>query len=113
MCNWSEENDTQCLGIFDIDVRKFRPRQQEKVPHMGWNRIYQLDLKMFAHQLEGEYTYFVHSYYVPVTSFTTALCDYIQPFSAAISRDNFYATQFHPEKSGPVGSRIIQKFLEI
>ena len=113
MCNWSEENDTNCLGIFSVDVRKFIPSKQEKVPHMGWNRIYQLDSQMFDPSLDGAYTYFVHSYYVPVTSFTTAFCDYIQPFSAAISRDNFYATQFHPEKSGPVGAQIIQKFLDL
>ncbi|MCB0686419.1 MAG: imidazole glycerol phosphate synthase subunit HisH [Saprospiraceae bacterium] len=113
MCRWSEENDTPCLDIFDVDVVRFRPQHQEKVPHMGWNRIYDLDERMFDSAIEGEYTYFVHSYYVPLTSFTTAKCDYIQPFSAAISRDNFYATQFHPEKSGLVGASIIQSFLDL
>ena len=113
MCRWSEENDTTCLGIFDVDVKRFPSTGQEKVPHMGWNRIYQLDDKMFDADLEGEYAYFVHSYYVPVNPGTTALCNYIHPFSAGISRDNFYATQFHPEKSGPVGARIIQHFLDL
>lgn len=113
MCRWSEENDTKCLGIFDVDVKRFRPTGPEKVPHMGWNRIYELDDKMFNTSLEGEYAYFVHSYYVPLTPFTTAKCDYIHPFSAGISRDNFYATQFHPEKSGPVGAGIIQTFLDL
>jgi len=113
MCRWSEENDTPCLNIFDVDVKRFQPAGQEKVPHMGWNRIYQLDARIFDLDLEGEYAYFVHSYYVPANPCTTALCDYIHPFSAAISRDNFYATQFHPEKSGPVGARIIQTFLDL
>jgi imidazole glycerol-phosphate synthase subunit HisH len=113
MCRWSEENDTPCLGIFDVDVRRFVPRNQEKVPHMGWNQIFQLRGQLFDRELEGEYTYFVHSYYVPLTTHTTAVCDYIQPFSAAISQGNFHATQFHPEKSGLVGARIIQNFLAI
>lgn len=113
MCRWSEENDTSCLGIFDVDVLRFQPRAREKVPHMGWNRIHSLNPNLFDPGLEGEYTYFVHSYYIPLNEFTVATCDYIHPFSAAIHRDNFFATQFHPEKSGPVGARILQKFLEL
>lgn len=113
MCRWSEENDTRCLGIFDVDVLRFRPAAGEKVPHMGWNQIYDLDPLMFEAKLEKEYTYFVHSYYIPKTDFTSATCNYIHPFSAAIRRDNFYATQFHPEKSGPVGASILRKFLDI
>ncbi len=113
MCRYSEENDTECLGIFDVDVKKFVPRNQEKVPHMGWNRILQLNGDLFDKELEGSYTYFVHSYYVPVFHSTRAVCEYIHPFSAAVSFNNFHATQFHPEKSGLVGARIIKHFLAI
>jgi len=111
MCKSSEENDTDCLGIFDLTVRKFIPEHGEKVPHMGWNKIRGLSDRMFDTELEGAFAYFVHSYYVPINEDTSAICDYIYPFSAAIQRDNFFATQFHPEKSGPVGAQILKRFI--
>lgn len=113
MCNWSEENDTECLGIFDVEVKRFRPTNNEKVPHMGWNKIYQAKDPLFTGKENDQYVYFVHSYYVPLQENTVATCDYTIPFSAAIHRDNFYATQFHPEKSGPVGARILQNFINL
>ncbi len=167
MCRHSEEGDTDCLGIFPVDVLRFRPeRHEQKVPHMGWNEVRTRDngnlkmdngqLKMDNGQLKMDngqwsmdngqssmvkvqrskfkvqsstfnaqsstcdggliedrsFVYFVHSYYVPVCEFTTAVCDYIVPFSAALRRDNFFATQFHPEKSGAVGEQILRRFLE-
>jgi len=113
MCRWSEENDTDCLGIFDVDVKRFQPNNGEKVPHMGWNQIYNLDGALFDEQLENQFVYFVHSYYVPPTSYGSAETDYCQPFTSAIQKENFYATQFHPEKSGKVGARILQNFLAL
>ena len=131
MCRHSEEGDTECLGIFPVDVKRFRPEQHEdKVPHMGWNEVdgrgimdngqWIMDKgrwKGVDPLMEGlgehPYVYFVHSFYVPVCEFTTATTDYIVPFSAALHKDNFYATQFHPEKSGAVGERILRNFLEI
>lgn len=115
MCRHSEEGDTDCLGIFDADVVRFRPTQHEqKVPAMGWNKIRDLKSPLFKGlEPDRTYVYFVHSYYVPLCTYTTATADYIQPFSAAISKDNFYATQFHPEKSGTAGERILRNFLEL
>lgn len=114
MCRHSEEGDTDCLGIFDVDVKRFRPESREqKVPHMGWNTVTGIDTHMFPSQLEGQYVYFVHSYYVPVSPYTTAMTDYICPFSAALHRDNFYATQFHIEKSGTMGEAIFNHFLSL
>lgn len=114
MCKHSEEGDVDCLGIFDVDVRRFRPQQHEdKVPHMGWNQLEQPNSALFQGIDSGEFVYFVHSFYVPVCNETIATTQYINPFSAALHRDNFYATQFHPEKSGSVGERIIQNFLEL
>lgn len=114
LCRHSEEGDVDCLGIFDVDVVKFHPTcHQEKVPHMGWNTLTQTRSDIFKDFQENEYAYFVHSYYVPVCKDTAAVTDYITPFSAAMHRDNFYATQFHPEKSGSVGERILKNFLEI
>ena len=167
MCRHSEEGDTDCLGIFPVDVLRFRPeRHEQKVPHMGWNEVRTMDngqwtmdngqsskfkvqssmfnvqssmvkvqSSMFNVQSskfnvqsskfnvqsstcdgglieDRSFVYFVHSYYVPVCEFTTAVCDYIVPFSAALRRDNFFATQFHPEKSGAVGEQILRRFLE-
>lgn len=114
MCKHSEEGDVDCLGIFDVDVRRFRPEQHEdKVPHMGWNQLEQPSSALFQGIDSDEFVYFVHSFYVPVCNETIATTQYINPFSAALHRDNFYATQFHPEKSGSVGERIIQNFLEL
>lgn len=115
LCRHSEENDTDCLGIFDADVLKFRPeRHEDKVPAMGWNDLYNFKSPLFRNiEKNDSYVYFVHGYYVPVCEYTIAEADYIQPYSAAINRGNFYATQFHPEKSGAVGAQIIKNFLEI
>lgn len=115
LCRHSEENDTDCLGIFDADVLKFRPeRHEDKVPAMGWNDLYNFKSPLFRNiEKNDSYVYFVHSYYVPVCEYTIAEADYIQPYSAAINKGNFYATQFHPEKSGAVGAQIIKNFLEI
>ena len=111
MCNYSEEGHTECLGIFDLPVLKFE--EKEKVPHMGWNAIENIDNQLFRNLEEGSFTYFVHSYYVPESDFTIARTNYMIPFSAAIGRDNFYACQFHPEKSGDVGSKILENFMEL
>lgn len=114
MCRHSAEGDVDCLGIFDTEVKRFVPQKhEEKVPHMGWNDLSNLMSPLFKDIHEGEFVYFVHSFYVPVCEWTIAQSDYINPFSAAIQRDNFYATQFHPEKSGSVGQRIIQNFLDL
>ncbi len=114
MCRHSEEGDSDCLGIFDVDVKKFLPQQQtEKVPHMGWNTLKDTNSDLFKGFTQEEYVYFVHSYYVPLCPWTAAETDYILPFSAALHKDNYYATQFHPEKSGSVGERILKNFLEL
>lgn len=114
MCRHSEEGDVPCLGIFDVDVKRFQPvRHEDKVPHMGWNTIQYTDKLLFNGFEQEEFVYFVHSYYVPLNDFTAARTEYILPFSAALHKDNFYATQFHPEKSGKTGERILQNFLNI
>jgi len=121
LCRHSEEGDTDCIGIFDVDVKRFQPqRHEDKVPCMGWN-ILDVRSKMDDGRcnplMEGlgefPYVYFVHSYYVPLCEHTAAVADYIQPYSAALHKDNFYACQFHPEKSGRVGEQIIKNFLDI
>lgn len=112
MCERSEEGDTICLGIIPGIVKKFVPRNGEKVPHMGWNSIANGPGSLFQ-DFEGEFFYFVHSYFVPQNEYTIALTDYILPFSSGIQKDNFYACQFHPEKSGESGSKIIKKFLDL
>lgn len=114
MCRYSEEGKTDCLGIFDTDVKRFiSTKHEDKVPHMGWNTISLTKSDLFKGFTKEEYVYFVHSFYVPLNDFTAAQTDYILPFSAALQKDNFYATQFHPEKSGLVGERILKNFLEI
>lgn len=113
LCRHSEEGDVDCLGIFDAEVKRFRPTlHEEKVPCMGWNALYDLKSQLFA-SLEAPYVYFVHSYYVPLCEETIATADYVQPYSAALHKDNFYATQFHPEKSGSVGEQILKNFLAL
>ena len=113
LCRHSEEGDVDCLGIFDAEVKRFSPtRHEDKVPCMGWNRIYDTKSELMT-GIEGQFVYFVHSFYVPSCPETIATADYIQPYSAALHKDNFYATQFHPEKSGSVGERIIRYFLEL
>ena len=114
LCRHSEEGDTDCIGIFDADVRRFVPsRHEEKVPAMGWNKITDTKSPLFKGFKGDEYVYFVHSYYVPLSADTIATADYIQPYSAALAKDNFFATQFHPEKSGSVGARILQNFIDL
>ena len=111
MCNSSEEGDTQGLGIFNTKVLKFPP--QGIIPQMGWNNFISLKGKLFDGITCDNNCYFVHSYYAEICSDTIAVNDYILPFSAALNRDNFYATQFHPEKSGKIGQRILKNFLEL
>ncbi|WP_273389357.1 imidazole glycerol phosphate synthase subunit HisH [Barnesiella viscericola] len=114
LCLHSEEGDADCLGVFNIPVRRFVPSDgEEKIPHMGWNTLHNLQGPLFRGIGEGSYVYFVHSYYAPVSADCVAQCDYITPFSAALNRDNFYATQFHVEKSGAVGARILENFLTL
>jgi glutamine amidotransferase len=120
LCRHSEEGDVDCIGVFDADVKRFLPqRHEDKVPCMGWNSLFDLKSELFR-GLDGEadganapYVYFVHSYYVPVCAETAAVTDYILPYSAAMHKGNFYACQFHPEKSGQVGERILRNFLEL
>ena len=114
MCRHSEEGDVDCLGIFDTDVKRFiSQRHEDKVPHMGWNTIARTNSGLFKGFTKEEFVYFVHSFYVPVNDCTAAVTDYIHPFSAALHKGNYYATQFHPEKSGSVGERILRNFLEL
>jgi len=112
LCRHSEENTTDCLGVFDEVVKKFEPSPKFKVPHMGWNSL--LNAKDWIDvELNNKYVYFVHSYYVPVNPFTTAKTDYVVPFSAAMRKNNFYAVQFHPEKSAEAGEQILKSFLTL
>ena len=113
LCRHSEEGNVDCIGVFDAEVKRFQPqRHEDKVPCMGWNAL--CDTKSpLMEGIEGGYVYFVHSYYVPLCAETIATADYIQPYSAAMHKDNFYACQFHPEKSGKVGEQIIKNFIEL
>jgi imidazole glycerol phosphate synthase subunit hisH (EC 2.4.2.-) len=122
LCRHSEEGNTQCIGIFDAEVKRFQPeRHEDKVPCMGWNEIStplndkgeMINDKLLEGLGEKPYVYFVHSYYVPLCEDTAAIADYILPYSAAMHKDNFYTCQFHPEKSGKVGEQILRNFLEI
>lgn len=112
MCKHSEEGDTECLGIFSENVKRF-PSGKEKVPHMGWNNCIELKGPLFEGISTEDDFYFVHSYYAELGSQTTAQCDYILPFSAALQQDNFHAVQFHPEKSADVGQQLIKNFLAL
>lgn len=111
MCNRSEEGNTQCLEIFDTEVKKFPPT--DIVPHIGWDNLEVRNSPLFTGYGLEDTVYFVHSYYAEICPDTIARCDYILPFSAAMQKNNFFATQFHPEKSGDVGERILRNFLEI
>ncbi len=120
MCNYSEEGNTTCMGIFDTNVKLFPPK--ELVPQMGWNNLSSMYGPLFKGISEDDNVYFVHSYYAEIITSppfrgqggqTAAICDYILPFSAALQKDNFYATQFHPEKSGTVGEKILSNFLNL
>lgn len=113
MCRHSEEGDVEALGIFDADVKLFKPTNGEKVPHMGWNTISDLKGPLFSKDLEGRYVYFVHSFYAAICDDTIATTNYILPYSSALHKDNFYATQFHPEKSGDVGELILHNFINL
>jgi len=109
MCISSEEENTECLGIFNSKVRKFPPLQP--VPHMGWNNFTSISGKLFTGIKESDDMYYVHSYYAETGESTVAVCEYILPFSAAMQKDNFHATQFHPEKSGDKGEIVLKNFL--
>ena len=111
MCTYSEEGSTQCLGVFNTKVKKFP--NTELVPHMGWNNFSKVKGELFNGLENTNNVYFVHSYYAEINEQTTAVCDYIKPFSAAMQRDNFYATQFHPEKSADIGEQILKNFLNL
>lgn len=114
LCRHSEEGDTDCIGVFDADVRRFvSKRHEDKVPAMGWNKITDLKSPLMKGINEGDYVYFVHSFYVPLCESTIATSDYILPYSACLYKDNFFSAQFHPEKSGNVGAKILQNFLDI
>lgn len=120
-CKHSEENDTLCLGIFDAEVKRFSGNtlaesavaQPLKVPHMGWNNLSHLRGALFEDVDEGSFVYFVHSYFAELNRAAIAISDYGGQFSAAMQRDNFYAVQFHPEKSGATGQQILSNFLKI
>ena len=111
MCNKSEEGNTIGLGIFDVDVIKFTPKV--KVPQMGWNQIYNLKSPLFEGINENEYMYLVHSFYAPNCPEAIATTDYELEYASALQKDNFYGTQFHPEKSGDVGEQILANFLKL
>ena len=114
LCKHSEEGDVDCLGIFDVEVKRFQPqRHEDKVPAMGWNKIKTNDNPLLQHLGNNPYVYFVHSYYVPTCKETIAEAEYILPYSACLHKDNFYTCQFHPEKSGKVGEQILRNFLEL
>ena len=111
MCSYSEENDTACLGIFAERVKKFGSGEL-KVPQIGWNNIYELKTALFEGVPDQSYCYFVHGYYAALGEHTIARTDYVQPYSSALHKDNFYGVQFHPEKSAQVGERILQNFID-
>ena len=114
LCKHSEEGNTDCIGIFDAEVKRFQPKNHEdKVPCMGWNQLYDIKSPLYNGLNDGDYVYFVHSFFVPICAETIATADYIQPYSASMQKDNFYTCQFHPEKSGKVGERILKNFLEL
>ena len=110
LCEFSEENNTSCLGIFNTAVKQFIPDSTHKVPHMGWNPLTQVRDWM-PESAANQHVYFVHSYYVPVNPYTTAISEYGIEFTAAMRKDNFYAVQFHPEKSAQTGETILKAFL--
>ena len=116
MCRYSEENDTTCLGIFNEDVRKFNPEPTKvglKVPQIGWNNIYNLKTNLFRDVMEDSYCYFVHGYYAANGAHSIATTNYVQPYSSALQKDNFYGVQFHPEKSAIGGETILKNFFAL
>jgi glutamine amidotransferase len=115
MCKHSEENDTDCLGIFDVEVKRFQSPVDNllKIPQIGWNNVTGLYSTMFEHVPENSYMYFVHSYYAALSPYTVATANYVINYSAALQKDNFYAVQFHPEKSAGEGQKILENFLKL
>ncbi len=114
LCAYSEENNTECIGIFTEKVERFAPQADAiKVPQIGWNDIYDLRSDLFQNVTENSYCYFVHSYYASLGSNTIATANYVQPYSAALQKDNFYGVQFHPEKSAEAGERMFTNFIEL
>ncbi len=113
MCRHSEEGDAECMGIFDARIQRFKEEEGLKIPHMGWSRIANMDSKLFKGIESGSYVYFVHSYHAPLCPDTIATARHGEMFSATLKYENFYGTQFHPEKSGVVGETIIDNFLKI
>lgn len=111
MCSYSEENDTNCLGIFDQKVKRFPDTAGYKIPQIGWNNIYGLKSNLFSGVSDKAYMYFVHGYYVELCENAIAKTDYIEPYSSALQKNNFYAVQFHPEKSGEAGQKILENFI--
>ncbi|MBL4625086.1 MAG: imidazole glycerol phosphate synthase subunit HisH [Flavobacteriales bacterium] len=111
MCDYTEEGNTNCLGIFNAQIKKFPPK--DKVPHMGWNNFSSIQGELFNAIKKDDDVFYVHSYYAEISEETVATCDYIQPFSAVMQKNNFYATQFHPEKSANIGERLLKNFLEL
>ena len=113
LCKHSEEGNTDCIGVFDVEVKKFQSKDL-KIPHVGWNSITPKgDNPLMKGLKEEEFVYFVHSFYAPINAYTTAVCDYVQPFSAMLHKDNFYAAQFHAEISGKAGEQILKNFLAL
>jgi imidazole glycerol-phosphate synthase subunit HisH len=112
MCRYSEENDTDCLGIFDVTIKKFKTNDPAiKVPQIGWNNIYSLKTSLFRSVPENSFIYSVHSYYAELCDETIATCNYVQPYSAGLMENNFWGVQFHPEKSANIGEQILKNFL--
>ena len=113
LCKHSEEGNVDCIGVFDVEVKKFQSKDL-KIPHVGWNSITEKGENPLMKGLkEEEFVYFVHSFYAPVNAYTTAVCEYVQPFSAMLHKDNFYAAQFHAEISGKAGEQILKNFLAL
>lgn len=113
LCKYSEEGNTNCLGIFEEEIKLFQPVNGEKVPQIGWNGIYNFRSELFEGLKQGDFVYTVHSYYAALGNETVAITDYIHPYSAALQKNNFYAVQFHPEKSGTVGETILKNFITL
>lgn len=115
LCDFSEENDTNCLGVFPVKVKRFNPQNAEeyKVPHVGWNSIFDLKTTLLDGLDDHSFVYYVHSYYCELSDFTIAKTHYIHDFAALMQKDNFYAMQAHPEKSSLIGERILSNFLAL
>src|SRR4030043_523084 len=111
LCSFSEEADTECIGVFDETVKRFQVK--DKVPHMGWNNIHDITGKVLPEEMNGQYFYFVHSYYAPVCRYTAAITDYINPFSSELEGDNLFATKFSLDKSGMTGEKLLKTFISI